>query len=46
MKFLVLILLGGYAGITTLLVDLKGRVEYLEDNLKYDKEFWGDLSEN
>lgn len=45
MKFLVLLVLGINAVITSILVDLKGRVNYLEDNLPKDTDFWGRFSE-
>lgn len=45
MKFLVLFILGINAVITSILVDLKGRVDYLEDNLPKDTDFWGRFSE-
>lgn len=45
MEFLVLFILGGFAALSTYVLDLKARVDYLEDNLPKDTDFWGRFSE-
>lgn len=45
MKFLVLFILGVFAALSTCILDLKARVDYLEDNLPKDTDFWGRFSE-
>lgn len=45
MAFAILLILGGFATLSTYVLDLKSRVDYLEDNLPKDTDFWGRFSE-
>lgn len=45
MVILILIILGAFAFLSFYVLDLKVRVDYLEDNLPEDKEFWGRFHE-
>lgn len=45
MVIVILIILGAFAFLSFYVLDLKARIDYLEDNFPKDKEFWGRFHE-
>ena len=43
MIILIFIILGSFSFLSFYVLNLKDRIDYLEDNFPKDKDFWGDF---